>query len=171
MAAVDWDHYEVACFSGPTPSPKPTTHVARGAPLADRGARLAAWLIDLVLCLAICAPGYYLLLVSDHPGHRALARGLLVLGALGLAAVQGSLLTWKDQTIGKKAVGVRIVRFTDGDNPCFFRAVLIRSVLPGLIASLPFLGKLFALIDVLNILGEERRCLHDYLAGTKVVDV
>jgi uncharacterized RDD family membrane protein YckC len=99
------------------------------------------------------------------------ARGLLALGMALVAAVQGSLLTWKGQTIGKRVLGVRIVRFTDGGNPGFLRAVFIRSVLPLLFASVTCLGRLFALIDILNILGEERRCLHDYLAGTKVVDV
>jgi uncharacterized RDD family membrane protein YckC len=29
---------------------------------------------------------------------------------------------------------------------------------------------LYGLIDVLLIFGSERRCIHDYLAGTKVVE-
>jgi uncharacterized RDD family membrane protein YckC len=29
---------------------------------------------------------------------------------------------------------------------------------------------LYTLTDILLIFGEERRCIHDYLAGTKVVE-
>jgi uncharacterized RDD family membrane protein YckC len=152
-----------------TPSAPAATTVA--APLASRGARLAARLIDLAFSGIVCVPGFYLSQIADHPGQMAMARGLLALGVALLAAVQGSLLTWKGQTIGKRVLGVRIVRFTDGGNPGFLRAVFIRSVLPLLFTSVTFLGRLFALINILNILGEEHRCLHDYLAGTKVVDV
>ena len=30
---------------------------------------------------------------------------------------------------------------------------------------------LFVLVDILFIFGKERRCVHDYIAGTKVIDV
>jgi uncharacterized RDD family membrane protein YckC len=109
--------------------------------------------------------------MGDDPGRMAQARGWFALGIALVATVQGTLLTWMGQTIGKRALGVRIVRFRDGGNPGFVRAVLLRSVVPGLIAGLTCLGNVFVLIDILNILGEERRCLHDYLAATKVVEV
>jgi uncharacterized RDD family membrane protein YckC len=171
MAAVDWDHYELACFpeSVQPPSALATSTVA--APLASRGARLAAQLIDLAISGIACAPRFYLSQVAEDSGQTAMARELLALGVALVAAVQGSLLTWKGQTIGKRVLGVRIVRFTDGGNPGFLRAVLLRSVLPLLFASVTCLGRFFALIHILNILGEERRCLHDYLAGTKVIEV
>jgi uncharacterized RDD family membrane protein YckC len=170
MAAVDWDHFQIACFPK-TPQPsRPARRPAGKAKLASRSDRLAARLIDLALSVAVGAPGFYVLQISNDAGQRALARGLLVLGVPGLAVVQGGLLTLKGQTIGKKAVGVRIVRFSDGAHPGFLRAVALRSVLPGLIVYTTCLGKLLGLIDILNLLGEERRCLHDYLTGTKVVD-
>jgi hypothetical protein len=34
----------------------------------------------------------------------------------------------------------------------------------------PCVGGLFPWIDALYIFGEERRCLHDLMAGTKVLD-
>ena len=39
------------------------------------------------------------------------------------------------------------------------------------IAQIPFAGGIFSLIDCLFIFREDRRCIHDLIAGTKVVDV
>jgi uncharacterized RDD family membrane protein YckC len=53
------------------------------------------------------------------------------------------------------------------------RAVLLRLILPAIIGFIPilggFLGLAFWLADVLFIFGKERRCIHDFIAGTKVV--
>ncbi len=35
----------------------------------------------------------------------------------------------------------------------------------------PFVGGLFALIDALFIFRKDHRCIHDHIAGTKVVQV
>jgi uncharacterized RDD family membrane protein YckC len=80
------------------------------------------------------------------------------------------LLERSGQTIGKKALGMKIVDLS-GALPPFGKLVALRYVLPILIAQIPFLGGLFALADALFIFGAERRCIHDYLAGTRVVDV
>jgi hypothetical protein len=49
-------------------------------------------------------------------------------------------------------------------------AVFLRAIVPGLIGAIPCVGNLFVLFDVLFIFGEERRGIHDYIAGTKVVE-
>ncbi len=95
----------------------------------------------------------------------------MLLVVITLTIGQCLLLAVRGQTLGKMALGVRIVRRTDGSNPGFWRTVLVRNVVPSLIGLLPFFGPLFSLIDLLSIFGEERRCLHDYLAGTRVVEV
>jgi hypothetical protein len=41
---------------------------------------------------------------------------------------------------------------------------------PLLLPLVPFLGGLVALVDVLFIFGPSKRCLHDLVAGTKVVE-
>jgi hypothetical protein len=65
--------------------------------------------------------------------------------------------------------GLRIVDQDDGGNCGFLRTVVLRQFVPGLIAAVPLVGPLFALVDGLCIFGEQRRCLHDRIAGTKVV--
>jgi uncharacterized RDD family membrane protein YckC len=68
-------------------------------------------------------------------------------------------------------MGVRIVNHDDGGNPGFVRAVVLRNLLPGFFAAIPCCGGLFFLADHLFVLNEDRRCLHDWMAGTKVVDI
>ncbi len=76
-----------------------------------------------------------------------------------------SILTRDGQTLGKKIMKIRIVRFDDGSNPGFGRAIGLRVFLNGLLGFIPF----YALVDVLFIFGSQQRCIHDYIAGTKVV--
>jgi uncharacterized RDD family membrane protein YckC len=65
---------------------------------------------------------------------------------------------------------VRIVRASDGGDPSFLRAVVLRNIVRHVLSAVPILGSLFALGDILAIFGQERRCLHDMIAGTKVVE-
>jgi len=95
---------------------------------------------------------------------------LLVVGFFGFLGVQIYLLVQQGQTIGKRTVGIRIVEYSDGSLLGAGRILGMRGVLPGVIAGIPYVGWLFALVDVLFIFGEERRCIHDYMAQSKVVD-
>jgi len=90
-------------------------------------------------------------------------------GFLGFFGIQIYLLVQKGQTIGKRMVGIRIVDYNDGTFLGAGRILGMRGVLPGIIAGIPYVGWLFALVDVLFIFGEERRCIHDHMAGSKVV--
>ena len=140
--------------------------------LATPGDRLVAVIIDSVLGAVSALPGVFILLASDGRGGGGPV-GLLVLaaGILGLSIYQMYLISIEGQTIGKRAMGVRIVMM-DG-SPCgFVNGVLLRNFvlnfLVGLL-NLVYLGWILALVDVLLIFGSERRCIHDLLAGTKVV--
>ena len=76
------------------------------------------------------------------------------------------------QTIGKKVVGIKVAR-TDGSRASLARIFWLRNVVNGIVGMLffivPFVGKLYSLIDSLMIFGEQRRCCHDYIADTIVV--
>ena len=140
--------------------------------LADRGARLGAVLLDAVIAFGFCLPGFIVLWTGgkDDNTMSTIAFILIALGFLALAVIQIYLLSTKGQTLGKKVVGVKIVRYADSTNPGFVYACLLRAIVPSLISNIPFLGVIFALVDVCFIFGEERRCLHDLIAGTKVVN-
>jgi len=72
--------------------------------------------------------------------------------------------------------GARVVRAADGLPAGFMPAALLRYLVPvGLIfllnGAFPFLGFLFLFVDYGFMFREDRRCLHDLIAGTKVVKV
>ena len=78
-------------------------------------------------------------------------------------------LTTRGQSIGKWLVNIRIVRLDSDDKPGFVKAVLIRGIVNWIIGAVPMFGGLYSLVDILFIFGKDRRCLHDLLAGTRVV--
>lgn len=148
--------------------------------LAGRGARLAAALLDGLVAVASLAPGFFIMFAGmptaraqgvDDPVGSDLQMfvGVTILGVglLALAIYQLRLLASQGQTIGKKLMHMRIVNYEDGATAGPGRTIWKRAVLNGLLGNFV---PLYGLIDVLFIFGEERRCLHDYIAGTKVVE-
>jgi len=174
----------------PAPASAPTAGTAVAAvelTPADRLTRLFAVLIDNVI-LALCVlPGAVLLgsaffqIVIDasrgiqpdftdiEPGRLLLGAALIGLGAFSLLIVQIVMLSMRGQTIGKRLLGIRIVRFGDGSNPGFVRAWLLRSLVVGLIGTLGMVGNVFTIVNYGFIFRADRRCLHDLIADTKVV--
>ncbi|PTX95583.1 RDD family protein [Opitutus sp. ER46] len=160
---------------------------ATDAEPAERLTRLAAWFLDNVIAFTVCLPGFMLIgfsvimallrggtEVGDLTAGRTLLGWMLLLaGGLILLVIQVYLLTTRGQTLGKWALGIRIVRVVDGGNPGFISAVLLRLIVPGIIGMIPLLGLgfLFSLVDVCFIFRADRRCIHDLMAGTRVVKV
>ncbi|MEM8668569.1 MAG: RDD family protein [Planctomycetota bacterium] len=80
------------------------------------------------------------------------------------------MITASGQTPGKKLCKIRIVTADTKQLPGFAKGVALRSWLKNVLYSIPLLGFLIALADILMIFGEKRQCLHDMIAGTIVVD-
>jgi uncharacterized RDD family membrane protein YckC len=149
--------------------------IGGGGPPADRVKRLVAVIID-GLIYGVLFWGVFGASMAAGFGMGAFpAMGVGVLGfgvvLLGYLTVQGYLLTTRGQTLGKIAMGIRIVRFEDGGNPGFVKAVLLRAVLWFVIGWIPVIGFLITLVDILFIFRDDQRCLHDHVAGTYVVPV
>lgn len=151
--------------------------------LADRLTRLGAWFLDNVLAFLCCLPGM-LIVGFSVISTLLLGRGdvaevmsarfllgwmLLAIGGLVLLVVQVWMLSTRGQTVGKRLLGIRIVRFEDRSTPGFMHAFLLRAVVPGLIGMIPYLGFIFSIVDICFIFRADRRCIHDFIAGTKVV--
>jgi uncharacterized RDD family membrane protein YckC len=126
---------------------------------ATRQSRLMARLIDFPLSF------YGLLFAMNLPGLPATVRATMIGVAAIAIPIQLALLTSDGQTLGKKALKVRIVREDTDENGGFMTNVLMRGIVNGVIS----ITGVYAVVDVLFILMQNRRCLHDYLAGTKVV--
>ncbi|WP_457096187.1 RDD family protein [Lysobacter sp. P5_B9] len=142
---------------------------------SSRGARLGAVMLD---GLIVAVPAMLVAMIVPALGSGPNGRGsaamavlfaLLGIGFIAFMAVQLVLLHRHGQTMGKKLVGIRIVR-SDGSRAGLGRIFLLRSLVPGLIGAIPLLGPIFGLIDPLFIFGSDKRCLHDLIADTIVVD-
>ncbi|MDC0713561.1 RDD family protein [Stigmatella sp. ncwal1] len=139
--------------------------------LAERSDRFWANLVDqLVLGLPWLAALVVILLFAqlDRP-DRGIGLGLFLAaaGTLAVAGYQLHLVAQSGQSIGKRMRGIRVVR-SDGSPASLGRIILLRNVVPSAINAA---CGLFSLIDALFIFQDDRRCLHDQIADTKVVKV
>lgn len=73
------------------------------------------------------------------------------------------------QTLGKLAMGTRIVDM-NGNAPGLGRLLLLRPIARDALLLIPIAGAVASLVNAFLIFGDERRCLHDYLSGTRVVN-
>lgn len=105
---------------------------------------------------------------------------MLVFGIVGIGwTIWQIVLLYKyGQTIGKKALGIRVVRM-DGSRVSFARFFFLRGAaliviiwvgsIVGVLVHFPYGGNVVQLIDCLMIFGAAHRCLHDLIADTQVV--
>jgi uncharacterized RDD family membrane protein YckC len=143
------------------------------AELATRSQRFGAALLDLVVGLFFGIPvmmalGMWEYVKHGRPAPTSLTMLSSLLGFIFFVLAHGYFLKKNGQTIGKKLVGVRIADL-DGEVPSFGRLIGLRYLPISLVTLIPALGQLLPLIDVLFIFRSDRRCVHDLIAGTKVV--
>ncbi len=140
-------------------------------PLASRGSRFLANLIDN---LAIAVPaivavvgGLLLAQLANLKRADELMIPLGVMGAiLGAGAELAAQVTW-GQSIGKRLLAIKVVR-ANGDPIELWRILVLRNLVIHVAAQL---CGIIGLVDALLIFGAEQRCLHDYLADSKVIEV
>ena len=143
-----------------------------GPQLATRGSRFLAALIDglfaAALSMAILMPMYGTAYFSMAAASKLSVLTGLLLYLAAYYVVEGWFIYQRSQSLGKMAMGLRIVR-ADGSHASFGRAFGVRLVAVGFVGWVPFVGPFIGLVDVLFIFGASRRCLHDLIADTIVV--
>jgi uncharacterized RDD family membrane protein YckC len=148
--------------------------------LASRWARLGAKCLDglavgaVVMVFGIGAAVFLPLLSGRHRSDTA-ALAFAVAGGLGLFLALLALVVWNcvwlkryGQTVGKRALGIRIVR-TSGEPATLGRIFLLRFLPVTLLGAVPILGNVLTLVDILLIFRDSQKCLHDQFADTIVV--
>lgn len=168
-------------------SATPTVHTG-GRPLASWGSRVGAMLLDtLVLAIPFLILAAILFATADVDWQEILdddaigkvkltSDDIRALGAIGLVLLAMILVTMlykplmegtSGQTLGKKWVGIRVVRSEDGDRITMGRAFLrwFFSTLFGIVSLLNFINWLWPLWD------DNKQTLHDKAAKTVVVRV
>ena len=110
---------------------------------------------------------------SAYAGVQPFVRPVL-LGIAGYLLVNGWLLYSRGQTLGKLMTKIQIVSANSGEVAPFWKLIVIRAWFFALLylpLGYSFVG-LFALVPVIDhafALRSDRRCLHDLLCGTRVV--
>src|SRR5688572_16274447 len=153
---------------------------------ASRGSRFLAAFVDGLLQAPVALPVMIALILAIFRNPQAQPS----LAMYGAAFMAGGLFTvvlavpWlvlnilfvvrNGQTIGKKIVGIKVVR-RDGSRASLSRIFWLRNVVnlvltTGLEAVLGGLGSLYSLVDHLLIFRASRQCLHDTIADTIVVN-
>lgn len=137
--------------------------------LASVGQRIGGALIDgLLTSMVVVVPLLLGLVNLDDLQNRVSAGWAFALLVFGAAYTIGPTAIW-GQTLGKVAVGTRVVTDADGSLPGWRRST-IRWAVPGLLGRLPYIGILISLaVTASLVLDPRRRGLHDKAAGTIVV--
>ena len=145
---------------------------------ASRLSRLGAVLVDgLVGFAPVGAILLMLPMLMLRGGTSALLMllGIAALTALAVLITQIVLVARHGQTIGKKVLGIRMIT-SDGDIPSIWRVFFLRwlpfVVVAGVldyVLKLRGVGNIVHLVDALLIFQPNRRCLHDLLADTHVI--
>jgi uncharacterized RDD family membrane protein YckC len=177
-------------YAPPAAPVKDVADTTGSGELADRATRLGAFIIDGVILAIVYAPAAFgafgrmmqLGVAGGAAGGTAPSRldmyeafylnnpNMPYTAVLFLiwAVITIVLVARNGQSIGKRLLGIRVVR-TDGKKASFWRIFLLRNVVNSIPSLIPFVSFAYFLIDSLAILGESRRCIHDYIAGTIVV--
>lgn len=140
--------------------------------MASIGRRFAALLLDglvlavpLILLIILVAVPLGLLGSEENMG-LALFSQLVLSMMLGTVYIlyEGLMLASGGQTVGKKAMNLKVV--TAEGNDIATSQAWTRAVSRQLLGLVPCLG----LIDYLVAFGQEKTCIHDILAKTRVVN-
>lgn len=142
--------------------------------LATRASRLGASLIDSIILWVIMLPILYLTGVStevSQGSELSILRSVLAcfLSLFIFALVNYQMLVTTGQTIGKRLLDIKMVD-QNGDLPGLSSHLVKRYLVYFVPGAVPVFGQLFAVINFCFIFGSHRRCVHDYVAGTRVVN-
>ena len=139
--------------------------------VASKTKRLLGAIVDTIVALVVFFGAVVLAMIlapatsnPDEPNFLALAIMAGLPTMLGL--IQMILVATEGRTIGKYALNTKIVN-AKGDPPGFLQGIFLRYIVNGLLGFIPFYG----LIDICVIFANDtHRCIHDYIAGTFVID-
>ncbi len=147
-----------------------------GAELAGRGGRLLAVLIDAFISIVVALPiwfltGMFTILMEGEQLSLAVQAGMFVYGMVMYLVVHGYLLNKYGQTVGKRLMGIYIANVNTNEK-AELKDIFLKRVLPvSIVSAIPFIGGLIALVDALMIFRSDKRCAHDLIAGTHVLNV
>ncbi len=161
-------------YTSPSTEPTPVApSLPQNSPLASLGDRFLGALIDGVIGAVIGGILMFGLVMTGLIQNMGTIgwlpmTGLVVVNFVVMMAIQFKFLKETGQTIGKKVVKTRIVTM-DFKKPDIQKLIINRYGFVAALQLLPLVGKFLPLVDALMVFKDDRRCLHDMIAGTQVV--
>lgn len=150
--------------------------IGSGAVRATLGQRIVGALVDSFLMLGMgilfgaggAAVGG---MIDSQDQDLIIGIGYLAfyVGIFATSILNAVLITISGQSVGKKVAGTRIVDRESGAQSGFLQGFLLRNFVFGLITSIPCIGALIGLIDLIMLFPEPNETLHDKLARTAIV--
>lgn len=144
--------------------------VPAGLVLAPIGRRAAALLLDRFI---VAVPVVIVVIASGFtPGDTMSSRSLLIFNVTVTVAAliyETVMITLLGRTVGKMALGTRVVRLIDGGRPGWSEAAM-RALVPLALGAIPSIGLFLSMVVYsLALWSPLRQGLHDKAAGTLVV--
>ena len=156
-----------------------STDSAQSTPrFASRLRRLGGRVLDDIIASVVAIPLMFLVLPTEFwvRAQEGSVTLLELVTGVGLSLVvfvilNGYLLIKRGQTIGKMAVGAQIVDAKKGRILPIWKVVGLRYLPVYVLTMTPGIGtSILYFINALFIFQRNRRCVHDYIAGTVVID-
>lgn len=140
--------------------------------LASRWSRLWASLIDALTIIPITVP-----LVYFTGGFEGVSEGvqpsitytltMALINTIIFLFIHGKFMVRDGQTLGKKFLNIKIV--TISGQHATIPVLAKRYGFLWVIPQIPMVGPIINMVNILFIFTKSKRCLHDHVAGTKVI--
>jgi len=140
--------------------------------LASRWSRLWASLIDcltiapITILLMYYSAGFDGVLEGIEPS-QAYTLTIALISTVIFLIIHGKFIVRDGQTLGKKAQNIKIV--TTAGQHADIPVLAKRYGFYWCIPQIPVIGAIINIVNILFIFSKSKRCLHDYVGGTKVV--
>lgn len=144
--------------------------------LASRWKRLGGVMLDGFIMMLITIPVMIFAGIFEQASQgKQMSVGQYIFffffGLFIFFIINGFLLAKHGQTVGKKIVGTRIVDFESGQIISIWRFLWFRLLPIHIVSQIPIAGSFIGLTDAVRIFGKDKRCFHDLIARTKVINV
>ncbi|PWQ97571.1 RDD family protein [Leucothrix arctica] len=153
----------------------PINDASKGLQLATKSDRFLAFIIDAGIGLVVSLPFLYYMGFWEKSTELTLtifdSLVIVVFGLVMYLVLHGNFLAKYGQTIGKRLLKIKIVDRESEQILPLWKVFSVRYLPQTLVFQIPVIGSIIGLVDGLFIFREDRRCLHDYLAETIVVEV
>lgn len=173
-------------FGGPPPMPqaqpietapafKIELKTDTGSKLASPGKRVLGRLVDALVIGASQAALVMIGIQLHYPGQsllevpRMFVFLYLALGVIPAFVLQMLLYAARGRSFGKLLAGTRIVTL-DNQPADLFRGYVAREAIMIVPAFVPVFNVIFGLCDALWLINKDRRCIHDLIVETKVIE-